>query len=122
MTGLLALRPKLFLVNLVLCMGVILQGTWLFQTGLYLFVEGFIPEGCHYRGGATQCDVEVSRVRAVALVNLAFNFHVIAVVLLSVVVFAVVAKVQGSAPRRGYDVIRVADGDHAVPPPHIERP
>ncbi|KAG0581405.1 hypothetical protein M758_4G267900 [Ceratodon purpureus] len=130
-TGLLALRPKLFLVDLVLCMGIILQGTWLFQIGLYLYVEKFIPEGCHYRldlptgiDGSTQCDIEVSRVRAVALVNLAFNFHVIMVVLFSVLVFAAVAKVYGT--RRGYDSLSrdITDGEGVKPVPklHIERP
>lgn len=122
-TGLLALRPKLFLVDLVLCMGIILQGTWLFQIGLFLYVENYIPEGCHYQldlptgiDGSTQCDVEISHIRAVALMNLAFNFHVILVLLVSVLVFAVVAKLHG--PRRGYDAI--ADGD--LPKPHLERP
>lgn len=83
-------------------MGIILQGTWLFQIGLYLYVEEFIPEGCHYRlglptgtDGSTLCEVEVSRIRAVALVNLAFNFHVIMVVFFSVLVFAIVAKLHG---------------------------
>lgn len=119
-SGLLALRPKLFLVDVVLCMGIILQGTWLFQIGLYLYVEDYIPEGCHYRldlptgiDGSTVCDVEVSRIRAVALMNLAFNFHVIMVVCFSVLVFALVAKVFGV--RRvgpGYDPIsRDPDAD-----------
>jgi len=104
-------------------MGIILQGTWMFQIGLFLYVEDYIPEGCHYRldlptgiDGSTQCDVEVSRIRAVALMNLAFNFHVILVLLVSVLVFAVVAKLHG--PRRGYDAI--LDGE--LPKPHLERP
>lgn len=112
-SGFLALRPKLFLVDVVLCMGIILQGTWLFQIGLYLYVEDYIPQGCHYRldlptgiDGSTVCDVEVSRIRAVALMNLAFNFHVIMVLCFSVIMFALVAKVNGL--RRGgpaYDPI-----------------
>lgn len=116
MAGLLALRPKLFLVDVVLCMGIILQGTWLFQIGLYLYVEDYIPQGCHYRldlptgiDGSTVCDVEVSRIRAVALMNLAFNFHVIMVVCFSVLMFALVAKVHG--PRRAgpaYEPITVS--------------
>lgn len=130
-TGLLALRPKLFLVDLVLCMGIILQGTWLFQIGPFLYVEGFIPEGCHYRldlpsriDGSTQCDVEVSRIRAVALVNLAFNFHVIMVVFFSVLTFAIVAKLPGT--RRGYDSLSrdIVDGEGVkpVPKPLFDRP
>jgi hypothetical protein len=111
--GFLALRPKTFLVDVLLCMGIILQGTWLFQISLFLYVEQFIPQGCHYRldlptgiDGPTLCEVEQARIRAVALINLAFNCHVIAVVVLSVLLFALVAKLQGHR-RGGYDPLVV---------------
>lgn len=115
-TGILALRPKLFLVDVVLCMAIILQGTWLFQIGLFLYVEEYIPQGCHYRldlptgiDGSTICDVDVVRVRAVALMDLAFNCHVICVAGFSVFAFALVAKLSGSKCG-GYDPL-VLDSD-----------
>lgn len=120
MTGILALRPKLFLVDVVLCMAIILQGTWLFQIGLFLYVEEYIPQGCHYRldlptgiDGSTICDVEVARVRAVALMDLAFNCHVICVVLFSVLAFALVAKLSGSK-RVGYDSLILESDPESV--------
>ncbi|XP_024372440.1 uncharacterized protein [Physcomitrium patens] len=128
-SALLALRSKLFLVDVVLSMGIILHGTWMFQMGLFLYVENYIPQGCHYRldlptgiDGSTVCDLEVTRIRAVALMNLAFNFHVIMVVFFAVCVFALVAKVHGT--RRGYDPLsRDMDVEiKPVPKPHSDRP
>ena len=114
--GLLAIRPRAFLVNLVLCLALILQGTWQFQVAMSLYSERFIPLGCSYKPGgtpgmngaamfsSTKCDLQEMIVRAVALMNFAFNCHVIAVVFFSVFIFAVVAKVYGHR-RVTYDPI-----------------
>lgn len=114
--GLLAIRPRAFLVNLVLCLALILQGTWQFQVAMSLYSERFIPLGCSYNpsgtpgmnGAAmfssTKCDLQEMIVRAVALMNFAFNCHVIVVVFFSVFIFAVVAKVYGHR-RVTYDPI-----------------
>ena len=56
-----------------------LQGLWVLQTGLSLYVEVFIPEGCHKLldvvsgvEGSTKCDKDESRFRAVAILDLVF--------------------------------------------------
>lgn len=107
-SGLLVIRPKAFLVNLVLCLSLVLQGTWQFQMGLSLYSESYIPQGCRYvpgsmggpgdftRYSSTQCDIKQgANMRAVALMNFAFNCHVIAVVVFSVFSFGIVAKAKG---------------------------
>lgn len=83
-------------------------------------MEQYIPQGCHYRlnlptgiDGSTQCDLEVARIRAVALIDLAFNCHVILVVLLSVMSFALVAKLQGNR-RVGYNVLKLENDPESV--------
>lgn len=129
LTGMLAMRPKAFLVDMVLCMGLILQGTWQFQMALSLYVEGFIPLGCRSmqedltrrvsagygtRLSSTLCDIQEARIRAIDLMNLAFNCHIIVVVLFSMMALVIIAKVQGY--RRinnssGYDMTLTSDVD-----------
>ncbi|CAM6016466.1 unnamed protein product [Sphagnum balticum] len=128
-SGMLAMRPKAFLVDMVLCMGLILQGTWRFQMALSLFVEGFIPLGCRSmqedltrrvsagygtRLSSTLCDIQEARIRAIDLMNLAFNCHIIVVVLFTMMALVIIAKVQGY--RRinnssGYDMTLTSDVD-----------
>lgn len=128
-SGMLAMRPKAFLVDMVLCMGLILQGTWRFQMALSLYVKGFIPLGCRSmqedltrrvsagygtRLSSTLCDIQEARIRAIDLMNLAFNCHIIVVVLFTVMALVIIAKVQGY--RRinnssGYDMTLTSDVD-----------
>lgn len=76
--------------------------------GLSLYSESYIPQGCRYvpgsmggpgdftRYSSTQCDIKQgANMRAVALMNFAFNCHVIAVVVFSVFSFGIVAKAKG---------------------------
>ncbi|KAI3916948.1 hypothetical protein MKW98_014409 [Papaver atlanticum] len=77
-------------------------GLWALQTGLTLYVEGFIPEGCHRLldvvsgvEGSTKCDLEESRLRAVAILDLVFVIHVLFVIVIVMVIYAVVAKTVG---------------------------
>ncbi|CAN1126570.1 hypothetical protein LINPERPRIM_LOCUS5896 [Linum perenne] len=98
----LAFQPRLFLADIGLGAAVCLQGLWVLQTGLSLYVEAFIPEGCHRLldvvsgvEGSTKCDLEDSRLRAVAILDLAFLLHVMFVVITVLVVYALVARSVG---------------------------
>ncbi|KAK1320017.1 hypothetical protein QJS10_CPB04g00059 [Acorus calamus] len=69
----LAFQPRLFVADVALAASVCLQGLWSLQTGLSLYVEGFIPEGCHRLldvpggiAGSTRCELDESRLRAAA--------------------------------------------------------
>lgn len=119
-SGLLVIRPRAFLVNLVLCLSLILQGTWQFQMALSLYSDNYIPLGCEYSpamGGpgdftflsTTRCDAnQAANIRAVALMNFAFNCHVIAVVFFAVSTFGIIARFKGHRRSASLDSI-VAD-------------
>ncbi|KAI4367313.1 hypothetical protein MLD38_023064 [Melastoma candidum] len=62
----LSLRPSFFVADVVLAASVCLQGFWNLQAGLSLYVESFIPEGCHLL-----LDV-ASGLRAVVLLDVVF--------------------------------------------------
>ncbi|MQL91540.1 hypothetical protein Taro_024157 [Colocasia esculenta] len=105
----LAIFPRLFVAELALAGSVSLLGLWLLQTGLSLYAEDFIPEGCHRLldvaagiDGSTRCVLEESRLRAAALLDLALALHATFVAVLSVVVYAAVSMaVGGGAPGGG---------------------
>lgn len=114
-SGLLVIRPRAFLVNFVLCLSLILQGTWQFQMALVLYSENYIPLGCSYDAGSmsrpgsstlasTKCS-EDANTRASALMSFAFNCHVIVVVFLSVLTFAIIAKFKGHRRSASFDSI-----------------
>ncbi|KAG6621744.1 hypothetical protein I3842_Q000400 [Carya illinoinensis] len=99
---LLACRPTLFVADVALSATLCLQGLWVLQTGLSLYVDAFIPEGCHRLldvvsgvEGSTKCELEESRLRAVAILDLVFVVHVMFVVLIVMVTYAAVAKTLG---------------------------
>ncbi|KAH9618792.1 hypothetical protein KSS87_018753 [Heliosperma pusillum] len=104
---LLAINPRLFLADVALSGSVLLQGLWAVQTGLSLYVDAFVPEGCHKLldvvggvEGSTKCEVDEARVRAVAILDLMFVVYVVVVVLVVFIVYAVVGKVIGVGNRR----------------------
>ncbi|XP_028127370.1 calcium-binding protein LPS1-alpha-like [Camellia sinensis] len=75
-------HPRLFVADLALGVSLCLQGLWVLQTGLSLSVAVFIPEGCHklldvVRGVdvSTKCDLDDSKLRAVAILDLMFVLH-----------------------------------------------
>lgn len=117
----LAFLPRLFVADVALAASVCLQGLWALQTGLSLYVEAFIPEGCHRLldvvsgvEGSTKCDLDESKLRAVAILDLAFVVHVIVVVVLVFLVYFVVAKIVGVSRRFGsYEPLpNAADANH----------
>uniref|UniRef100_A0A0C9RXV5 TSA: Wollemia nobilis Ref_Wollemi_Transcript_5071_1289 transcribed RNA sequence n=1 Tax=Wollemia nobilis TaxID=56998 RepID=A0A0C9RXV5_9CONI len=99
---LLVFQPRLLAADLGLSSAVLLQGLWFLQSGLSLHVRGFMPAGCDRLldvsgevEGSTQCDLDESRLRALALLDLLFIVHVIVVILVDVTVCGLVARVSG---------------------------
>ncbi|KAJ7976328.1 putative Transmembrane protein [Quillaja saponaria] len=108
----LACQPRLFVADIGLAAAVCLQGLWVLQTGLSLYVEAFIPDGCHrlldvVNGveGSTQCDLEESKFRAVAILDLVFLVHVVFVVLIVMFTYAGVAKSIGIRRLGSYEAL-----------------
>uniref|UniRef100_A0A7N0ZWW2 Uncharacterized protein n=1 Tax=Kalanchoe fedtschenkoi TaxID=63787 RepID=A0A7N0ZWW2_KALFE len=95
----LACQPRLFVADVGLGAALLLQGLWALQTGLSLYVEAFIPEGCHKMldvvsgvEGSTKCDLEESKLRAAAILDLAFVIHVLFVLLIVFLIYGLIAK------------------------------
>ncbi|KAG8643854.1 uncharacterized protein LOC110625806 [Manihot esculenta] len=114
----LAFQPRMFIADAGLAGAICLQGLWVLQTGLSLYVEVFIPEGCHWllemvRGveGSTKCDLEESRLRAVAILNLLFVVHVTFVVLIVMVTYAVMARTIGIRRLGSYEALPTTASD-----------
>ncbi|KDP41885.1 hypothetical protein JCGZ_26903 [Jatropha curcas] len=117
----LAFQPRMFMADVGLAGAICLQGLWVLQTGLSLYVEAFIPEGCHRLldvmtgvEGSTKCDLDESTLRAVAILDLMFVVHVTFVVLIVIVTFAVVAKTSGIRKLGSYEALptSAADSNH----------
>jgi hypothetical protein len=117
----LACQPRLFVADVTLGAALCLQGLWVLQTGLSLYVEAFIPEGCHglldvISGveGSTKCELEDSRLRAVAILDLVFLVHVMFVILIVMVTYAAVAKSVGIRRLGSYEALptTAADNNH----------
>lgn len=89
----LAVSPRLFLAEFALALSVSLQGLWSLQTVFLICVERFVPEGCHrlleMRDGSIRCELEESRIRAGAILDLAFVICAMFVSVVAVAVYAV---------------------------------
>ncbi|CAA3024610.1 uncharacterized protein LOC111400787 [Olea europaea subsp. europaea] len=115
----LAFQPRLFVIDAGLGASLCLQGLWALQTGLSLYVDAFIPEGCHKLldvvsgvEGSTKCYLEDSKLRAVAILDLVFVLHVLLVLLIFMVVYAAVARTAGIRNRFGsYEALPTAAAD-----------
>lgn len=120
----LACQPKLFVADAALGASFCLQGLWALQTGLSLYVDAFIPEGCHKLldvisgvEGSTKCDLDDSKLRAVAILDLVFVFHVVFVLVIFLVVYTAVARTLGVRTRFGsYEALP----NTALDPNHIQ--
>ncbi|CAK9166190.1 unnamed protein product [Ilex paraguariensis] len=118
----LACHPRLFVADVGLGASLCLQGLWVLQTGLSLYVDAFIPEGCHklldvVNGveGSTKCDLEDSKLRAVAILDLVFVVHVLFVLVIVMVTYAAVAKTVGIKRFGSYEALPTgasADTNH----------
>lgn len=114
-----AVQPRLFLADVALAASLCLQGLWVLQTGLSLYVDAFIPDGCHKLldvvtgvEGSTKCDLEDSKLRAIAILDLAFVVHVMFVLLIVIVTYAAVAKTVGIRRFGSYEALPNADSGH----------
>ncbi|KAL7190146.1 hypothetical protein ACSBR2_022426 [Camellia fascicularis] len=123
----LACHPRLFVADLALGASLCLQGLWVLQTGLSLYVDAFIPEGCHklldvVRGvdGSTKCDLDDSKLRAVAILDLMFVIHVVFVVLIVMLTYAVVAKTVGIRRFGSYEALPTVASAAAADSNHIQ--
>ncbi|PRQ50848.1 hypothetical protein RchiOBHm_Chr2g0137761 [Rosa chinensis] len=108
----LACQPRLFVADVGLGASMSLQGLWVLQTGLSLSVDAFIPEGCHklldvVNGveGSTKCDLDESKFRAVAILDLVFLVHVMFVLLIVMVTYAMTAKSVGIRRMGSYEAL-----------------
>lgn len=113
----LACHPRLFVADVGLGASICLQGLWSLQTGLSLYVDAFIPDGCHklldvVNGveGSTKCDLEDSKLRATAILDLVFVVYVLFVLLILIVTYAVTAKVVGVKRFGSYEAIPTTSG------------
>ncbi|KAL1553327.1 hypothetical protein AAHA92_14018 [Salvia divinorum] len=104
----LACQPKLYVADAALGVSFCLQGVWALQTGLSLYVDAFIPEGCHKLldvvsgvEGSTKCDLDDSKLRAAAILDLMFVLHVVLVLVIFLVIYSVIAKTLGVRTRFG---------------------
>ncbi|CAJ2672220.1 hypothetical protein L195_g012349 [Trifolium pratense] len=104
----LACFPRLYPADAALASTFCLRGLWALQTGLILYAEPFIPEGCHrlldvVNGveGSTQCDLDESKFRALAILDLAFVVHVMLVMIIVLVTYALVNATVGGVRRVG---------------------
>ncbi|XP_059643434.1 uncharacterized protein LOC132285285 [Cornus florida] len=118
----LACNPRLFVADVGLGASLCLQGLWVLQTGFSLYVDAFIPEGCHKLldvvtgvEGSTKCDLEDSRLRAVAVLDLLFVVHVMFVVIIVMVSYAAIVKTVGIRRFGSYEAlptVATADSNH----------
>ncbi|KAL8246511.1 hypothetical protein R6Q59_007727 [Mikania micrantha] len=113
----LACHPRLFVADVGLGASICLQGLWSLQTGLSLYVDAFIPDGCHklldvVNGveGSTKCDLDDSKLRANTILDLMFVVHVLFVILILIVTYAVTAKVVGVRRFGTYEAIPTSSG------------
>ncbi|KAL5864643.1 hypothetical protein ACOSQ3_002157 [Xanthoceras sorbifolium] len=114
----LACNPKLFVADVALGGSLCLQGLWELQTGLTIYVEAFIPEGCHklldvVKGveGSTQCDLEESKLRAMSILDLLFLVHVMFVFVILMVTYAAIAKTVAGRRFGSYEALPTASTD-----------
>ncbi|ESW33794.1 hypothetical protein PHAVU_001G099200 [Phaseolus vulgaris] len=124
---LLAVLPRLFPADVALASTFCLRGLWSLQTGLSLYADAFIPDGCHRLldvksgvEGSTQCDLEESKFRAVAILDLAFLIHAIFVVLIFLITYALVAKSVGVRRLGSYEALPTASSSVDANHSHIQ--
>ncbi|KAK4772476.1 hypothetical protein SAY86_014251 [Trapa natans] len=110
----LAVNTKLFIADFGLGASICLQGLWVLQTGLSLYVEAFIPEGCHRLldvasgvESSTKCDLDESKLRALAILDLVFAVHVMFVMITVLSIYAAVAKGVGARKLGSYEALPI---------------
>lgn len=97
----LSIRPSAFFAEFLLSTGLVLKGTWVLQVGFSVFTDTFAFKGCervpfYVAKGETniKCELDEDKFRGVALVNLMFVGHVIAVLITSLVLSGLLCRHQ----------------------------
>nr|GEY28534.1 APC membrane recruitment protein like [Tanacetum cinerariifolium] len=95
----LSIRPSVFFADFLLSGGLVLKGTWVLQVGLSLYSDEFAFKGCgkvvDVRGEGSddvKCVLDEDRLRGVALTNLLFVGHSIAVLILCFVIMGLLNR------------------------------
>ncbi|KAK7396011.1 hypothetical protein VNO78_16692 [Psophocarpus tetragonolobus] len=122
---LLAALPRLFPADAALSASFLLRGLWELQSGLSLYADPFIPDGCHRLldvksgiEGSTQCDLDESKLRAVAILDLAFLIHTIFVLLILLLTYALIARTAPARRLGSYDPLPTASSPDPYPNPN----
>ncbi|KAB2095300.1 hypothetical protein ERO13_A01G025700v2 [Gossypium hirsutum] len=95
----LSVKKTAFFAEFLLCFGLVFKGTWLLQTGLCLYTDAFVFEGCKKMevlprspNADVHCELEDDIMRGVALVNLLFAVHGILIMIISFVGFGILSS------------------------------
>eukprot|EP00252_Welwitschia_mirabilis_P020553 TRINITY_DN5064_c0_g1_i1.p1 TRINITY_DN5064_c0_g1~~TRINITY_DN5064_c0_g1_i1.p1 ORF type:complete len:287 (-),score=8.90 TRINITY_DN5064_c0_g1_i1:286-1146(-) len=114
----LAFNLNVFLAELGLGWGLVLQGTWILQTGLSLFIPLFIPRGCHRLSekpangeSPVLCTLDEETLRAVALIDVLFICYSFFVLLCTVAVLLLSVRNQNGKKEGHYSPISM-DTNH----------
>ncbi|MCO5603798.1 hypothetical protein L7F22_057950 [Adiantum nelumboides] len=110
----LAWRPSSILATITFSASLALQGSWLLQLGFSLYSDSFLPEGCHHlSNGYTQCDIDLAKIRAVAIMDLALIIHVLVVIFVFAFVYALASRGTGYRRNSGYEAMDAnGESDH----------
>jgi hypothetical protein len=83
--------PKAFIVSYVRSVSILFQGVWFIQMGLTLYVLPLVPTGCDMfeEDGhmMVRCSTQEADMRSKALANLYFSWYLVAVLLLSIILY-----------------------------------
>ncbi|KAM2234475.1 hypothetical protein PS1_012943 [Malus domestica] len=95
----LSIRPFSYFAEFFLSSGLVFKGTWILQLGLSLYTDVFGLKGCkkmsvwpNQDSAEWKCDLEEDALRGFAVMKLLFIGHAIAILVLSFVLFALLAS------------------------------
>ncbi|PPE02435.1 hypothetical protein GOBAR_DD00524 [Gossypium barbadense] len=91
--------PKSFMVSFIRSLSVLYQGVWLIIMGYMIWTPSLVSKGCflHNKDGhqVVRCSSDEALQRAKSLVNIIFSWTLIAVIIFSMALYLVLAKLYG---------------------------
>ncbi|KAG4187023.1 hypothetical protein ERO13_A08G079400v2 [Gossypium hirsutum] len=91
--------PKSFMVSFIRSLSVLYQGVWLIIMGYMIWTPSLVSKGCflHNEDGhqVVRCSSDEALQRAKSLVNIIFSWTLIAVIIFSMALYLVLAKLYG---------------------------
>eukprot|EP00249_Psilotum_nudum_P005097 c18572_g1_i1 orf=625-1482(-) len=87
--------PERFVVDLVCCIVITLQGLWFYQTAFTLYGP-WMPAGCHQQADGPICESTESEIRGQSLANLQLSCLVSSLLVVVVVLYGVAARFWGA--------------------------